>query len=363
MNLSHTPRGSTLAEPALTDLPDLPARLRLAPGRPIVWRSPHSLQLGLDPHRAMVLDDLSDPLAALLRQMDGVRSTAELLAEAQRAGASPGEAVRMLTELHQAGLVQEAAAPERGPACWHRTALATEATGWSVHTTCAPHEVLRRRHSAAVRVIGSGRVAVALVTALAAAGVGQLTVAAEGTVTVGDLGTGYRPDDLGRPRAAAALDVVRRAAPQAQLHEWHAPDLVVLTDVLVPDPDLVTDLVAARVPHLIAYSVEGTVAVGPLVWPGRSSCLRCADLHRADLDLAWPKLAAQLVGQIPPAGVAVTLLTAALAAEQVLAALAGPDVGLPRPPTWGTTLELDPVRGRLRRHPRPAHPRCGCGAG
>jgi hypothetical protein len=23
---------------------------------------------------------------------------------------------------------------------------------------------------------------------------------------------------------------------------------------------------------------------------------------------------------------------------------------------------VDPVRGTLRRHPRPAHPRCGCGA-
>ncbi|MDQ4102822.1 MAG: hypothetical protein M3186_03595 [Actinomycetota bacterium] len=102
--------------------------------------------------------------------------------------------------------------------------------------------------------------------------------------------------------------------------------------------------------------------VGPLVCPGRSSCLHCAELHRADSDLAWPKLAAQLAGQVQTAGLACTQLAAALTADQVLAALAGPRAGLPVPPTWGAALEMDPVRGTLRRHPRPVHPRCGCGA-
>lgn len=341
---------------------DLPERLRLAPGRAVLWRSPTSLQLGLDLQRAMVLDGLPDALAALLRRMDGVRSTAELLAEAEAAGSPPGEGRRMLAELHRTGLVQDAAAADSGPAGWHRTALATEAAGWSVHTTRGARDVLRRRCSAAVRVVGSGRVAVALATALAAAGVGRLAVHATGTVGAADLGTGYLPDDIGRPRTAAATDAVRRAAPEVLVRDRQRPDLVVLTDLLVPDPDLVTELIAARVPHLMAYPLEGRAVVGPLVWPGRSSCLHCAQLHRAEVDLAWPKLAAQLVGRIPQAGLAATLLTAALTAEQVLAALAGPDAGLPVPPTWGATLELDPLRGRLRRHLRPAHARCGCGA-
>ena len=59
--------------------PDLPERLRLAPGRAALWRSPSCLQLGLDQQRAMVLDDLPEPLAALLKRMDGVRSTTELV--------------------------------------------------------------------------------------------------------------------------------------------------------------------------------------------------------------------------------------------------------------------------------------------
>ncbi|MGH4024528.1 MAG: ThiF family adenylyltransferase [Pseudonocardiaceae bacterium] len=341
----------------------LPERLRLAPGRVALWRSPTALQLGLDPQRAMVLDDLPDPLAALLRRMDGVRSTAELLAEAQAAGSPPDAGVAMLTDLHRAGLLQDAAAADNGPPGWHRTALAAEVAGWSAHTTRAARDVLRRRHAATVRVVGSGRVAVALATTLAAAGVGRLAVQATGTVSARDLGTGYLPGDIGRPRAAAARDAVCRAAPDVQVRDAHRPDLVVITDIVVPDPTVVSELTATRIPHLMAYALEGKAAVGPLVWPGRSSCLRCAELHRADVDLAWPKLAAQMVGRIPAADLAATLLVAAWTAEQALTVLAGPGAGLPVPPTWGATLELDPVQGTLQRHPRPAHARCGCGAG
>ncbi|MFZ0119433.1 MAG: hypothetical protein WAN20_11040 [Pseudonocardiaceae bacterium] len=79
------------ATETLTDasLPDLPQRLRLAPGRVALWRSPSCLQLGVDQQRALVLDDLPAPLAALLKRMDGIRTTAELVTEAQDAGA-PG---------------------------------------------------------------------------------------------------------------------------------------------------------------------------------------------------------------------------------------------------------------------------------
>src|SRR5262245_9700127 len=150
---------------------DVPERLRLAPGRTALWRSPTCLQLGLDPQHAMVLDDLSQPLAALLKRMDGVCSTTELLAEAQAAGSSRAEALTMLADLHRCGLVQQAAAAQGGRPGWHRVALAAEAASWSVHSSHPTQHVLRQRRTAVVRVVGSGRVAVAVATALAAAGV------------------------------------------------------------------------------------------------------------------------------------------------------------------------------------------------
>jgi hypothetical protein len=311
----------------------------------------------------MVLDGLSAPLAALLKRIDGMCSTTELLTEAQAAGASRSEALMMLAELHRRGLVQEASAAESGRPGWHRVALAAEAASWSVHSAHPTRHVLQQRRKAVVRVVGSGRVMVAVATALAAAGVGHVVVGASGTVAAADLGTGYLPGDLGRSRAAAAVDAVRRCAPDVVVATHRRPDLIVLTDVVVPEPTVVTALVGSRIPHLIGYAHEGTAMVGPLVWPGRSSCLRCAELHRADVDVAWPKLAAQLVGQIPTAGLACTQLAAALIAEQALATLAGPESGLPIPPTWSAALQLNPVHGTLLRLPRPAHPGCGCGAG
>lgn len=347
---------------AATPLVDIPEQLRLAPGRVALWRSPTCLQLGLDPQRAMVLDGLPEPLATLLKRMDGVCSTTELLNQAQAAGISRAEALTMLADLHHRGLVQEAAVDPGRPG-WHRVALATEAAGWSVHSHHPTRQVLRQRRKAVVRVVGSGRVGVAVATALAAAGVGHVAVQATGTVAAADLGTGYLPDDLGRPRAAAAADALRRCAPDVIVAARRRPDLIVLSDVLVAEPTVVTELLGARIPHLVGYAQEGTAVVGPLVWPGRTSCLRCAELHRAQRDPAWPKLAAQLVGHIATAGLACTQLAAALTAEQVLATLAGPQADLSIPPTWGAALQLDPVRGSLVRLPRPPHPCCGCGAG
>ncbi|MFN2479515.1 MAG: ThiF family adenylyltransferase [Pseudonocardiaceae bacterium] len=310
----------------------------------------------------MVLDDVPAALATLLKRMDGIRSTAELVTEAHAAGCSRRDALMMLSDLHRCGLVQEASVADHGPPGWHRVALATEAASWSIHTTRATRHVLCARREATVRVIGSGRVAVAVATALAAAGVGHLAFHTSGTVTAADLGTGYIPGDLGRARAVASADAVRRAAPDVSVAARRKPDLIVLCDVVVPEPAMVTELHETGIAHLIGYAHEGTAMVGPLVWPGRSSCLHCAELYRAELDLAWPKLAAQLVGMVATAGLACTQLAAALTVEQVLAALAGPAAGLPAPPTWGAALELDPVRGILQRHPRPPHPRCGCGA-
>ena len=56
-----------------------------------------------------------------------------------------------------------------------------------------------------------------------------------------------------------------------------------------PIRGMVRDLHAAGVPHLPVRVRDGTGLVGPLVIPGVTSCLGCADLHRSDRDAAWPR--------------------------------------------------------------------------
>jgi len=51
----------------------------------------------------------------------------------------------------------------------------------------------------------------------------------------------------------------------------------------------------ADVPHVGVTFGQDRVVVSNLVLPGRSACLRCADMHRLDADDAWPVLASQLM--------------------------------------------------------------------
>ena len=103
------------------------------------------------------------------------------------------------------------------------------------------------------------------------------------------------------------------------------------SDFLVADPRVVRELHAAGFAHLPVRVRDGTGLVGPLVIPGLTSCLGCADLHRSDRDAAWPAVAAQLRDTVGSADRATVLATAALALNQVdrviRAVRGGEDVG------------------------------------
>ena len=120
-----------------------------------------------------------------------------------------------------------------------------------------------------------------------------------------------------------------------------------------------------RIPHLLVRVRDGTGLIGPMVVPGVTSCLRCADLHRSDHDSAWPAVAAQLRDTIGTADRATVLATAALAVNQVdrvLRAIRGGDGQLHPgpPPTLDTTLEFDVGASSIVARRWVRHPRCSC---
>lgn len=138
-------------------------------------------------------------------------------------------------------------------------------------------------------------------------------------------------------------------------------DLVVLTDFLVADPRMVRDLHNAGVPHLLVRVRDGTGLVGPLVLPGVTSCLECADLHRRDRDAAWPAIAAQLRDTIGVADRATMLATAALALSQVNQVIAAVRGQRPDPPAaLDATLEFDLPAGTIMARTWTRHPLCRC---
>jgi hypothetical protein len=138
-------------------------------------------------------------------------------------------------------------------------------------------------------------------------------------------------------------------------------DLVVLSDNLVTDPRMLRDLHSQGVAHLAVRVRDGTGLIGPLVVPGVTSCLGCADFHRRDRDAAWPAVAAQLRDTVGVADRATVLATAALALSQinrVIGAVRGSD---PTPPqALSATLEFDVHAGSIVVRQWPRHPLCSC---
>jgi bacteriocin biosynthesis cyclodehydratase domain-containing protein len=319
-------------------------------------------QIGTRPRHAIVLSGVPEALATLLHRLDGRHTTDELLA---RAGPAHEPALReILTHLAGLGLVDDDAdlVTLVGP-----TRLAADRTAYVLRSGHRNASLRAHREPAVVIVYGSGRIAVALATLLAASGVGWVHTVADGVVRLADTGTGYLDEDIGHARAQAAERAVRRIAPETRTwrpNPGRQPDLVVLTDAAVPDPRLSANLAAAGQPHLLVHAAEGTGVVGPLVMPGRTSCLHCVDLHNTDVDACWPALAAQLAAHPQPADLASAQATAAFGAAQALRFLhgcRGPTAGDAGLPVWGAAMEIDVFTGRSTRVEWRPHPRCPCG--
>jgi hypothetical protein len=108
-------------------------------------------------------------------------------------------------------------------------------------------------------------------------------------------------------------------------------------------------------PHLVTSFVGTAASVGPLVVPGRTACLRCADLATAESDPTWPERLAVRIGRRVRLSAPVLSWVAATVVQQAFAwATHG------TPDTLGTVLELDSTDGRLRTRRWPVHPDCGC---
>ncbi|HEX7186784.1 MAG TPA: thiamine biosynthesis protein ThiF [Actinomycetes bacterium] len=347
-----------------------PLRPQLKPALRRVWRDGTTLQLGVDPGRAVVIGGLDTASARLVESLDGTRDLNGLRVAAARLGLAPRHLEDLLGLLTRSGVLQDAAADQRplaGLSREERDRLAPDIAAASIARAGLDGGagVLGRRRRKVVAVHGAGRVGASLVRLLAAAGVGGLAVEDAGTTRAADLSpAGLDADALGARRQEAAARAARALAASARTGAptGPAPDLVVLTAEPGngPESHLVDRLVRSGIPHLFARVRDATGVVGPLVLPGRSSCRRCHDLHRADRDPAWPSVAAQLTGggRLAPAACDVVLATAvaAHAGLQVLAFLDGDA----RPPAVDGTLEVSQADGRVRRRSWSAHPACGC---
>ena len=327
-----------------------------------MWRDRDTLQFGVDPRRAVALAGLG-PAAAVISLLDGSRDREHLIATAQAYGVPAGAVSRVLGLLAEAGVLDDIPLGLNG---WlpsrARLApeLATAALAYADGDGGA--RVLARRRAAFVRIHGAGRTGACLASFLAASGVGHVVCVDPAPAEHADLApAGLAEADLGAPRQEGAARAVGRAAPWCLASDdGTVPDLVVLTRPVLPD--LTDGLVRERVPHLAVAAGEAIGVIGPLVRPGRSACLRCVDLRKAEGDPAWPKVLAQATfGRARPEACDTVLaaMAATLASAQALAHIDRPGTV---PATANGTLEVVLPDWQWRRRTWPPHPACTCGA-
>jgi hypothetical protein len=337
-------------------------RPTLIPGLARLWRDRHTLQLGVDPARAVLLE-VADPAAVrVLDLLDGTRSERVVLDHATRLKVAGEDARVLLDTLRAAGLVVPAqtllpttlAEPARRRLAAEAAALALR----RADSPGTPAQILRRRAAAQVVVTGRGRLAAAVAVALAQAGVGHLHPDLPGTVEPTDVvGSGIGTDDIGRPRADAVADAIARTAPGTDTRPVPRSRASLVVQVGMDRPAALIAAAYARQAHLLLDIRDGILLVGPLVPAGGSPCLNCLDLHRRDRDPAWPKLAAQLVATPTeePCEAATLLTAAGHATGEALTYLDGG-----KPELVGAAVEISGP-SRIRRRVWPPHPACGCG--
>ncbi|MFN8167728.1 MAG: hypothetical protein U0S36_02975 [Candidatus Nanopelagicales bacterium] len=336
-------------------------------GLPVLRRGRGTVQLGVHPQTAVVVDRLSDDAATALLHLDGTTGRHDLLALAPELGT-------VLDDLHRLGLLDDDPGPSATLSRVRRGRQRGDLAALAIAHRSSPEAVavLAQRARSTVVVRGSDPTAAHVAVGLAANGVG--TVSLEGPdhpVTVDDL-TPVGPWETGGSWREAVSEALRRqgASPAASGRRTARPALVVLcsaagSDLPWTDPELADDLLADGVAHLAVATSGAAARVGPLVVPGRTSCLWCLDRRSTDRDPAWPGVADQLRLRHPQAQARSTVLTTLAAAYAVSDALAVVDGRRAShdPLTTDAQLELRLADPLPRVLPARAHPVCGCGWG
>jgi hypothetical protein len=336
-------------------------RPALKPGLLAVWRNRDTVQIGIDSRRAIALTGMRGA-AVLLGLLDGSRDLAQVLAAAGEAGISAEAADRVITLLAVGGALHDfPVTAYRAMPPGLRTRLAPElATAALAHGDAdGGAAILARRQGTCVRVEGMSRVGLGIASFLNASGIGMVISAGRPPGAGG--GPSAPPPAgpaalTGAPSPAGPSPFAGRAGPAATRRR---PDLVILADT--HRRELPEILRREGVPHLLAAASEAIGVVGPLVLPGRTACLRCLDLTRAERDPAWPLILAQLTGggADPPA--CDTVLAAAVATQAAAQALAFVDRPASASAVTNGTLELVLPDWQWRRRSWARHDRCGCG--
>jgi len=311
-----------------------------------VWRDRDTLQIGVDSRRAVALSGMAG-VACVIGLLDGSRDRAQVIETAAEHGVPAKATERVLDLLAAAGALDDFPAGTLRllpPPLRARLAAELAAASLAHRDGDAGARTLVRRLTAQIRIHGAGAVGTGIAGLLERSGIGRVTQSEPGTLRPGDALAG-----TGEPGIAPSGSVPSGMA---------LPDLAILAGR--PPMELRASLMRDGIPHLAVAADEAIGVVGPLVIPGRTACLRCLDLTRAERDPAWPLILAQLEGREPDPQACDAPLAAAVAAQAAAQVLAFIDRAVAVDAVADGTLELVLPGWQWRRRTWPRHPGCSC---
>jgi hypothetical protein len=294
------------------------SRPRYCPDQPLMWREPGVVQFGTD-ERRIIVDRITADDVRWLMDLNGLVmwSSVDLADTGHR---------RLLQAAIAAGAIDDAS---RTPDAWRVLPIEQRARHFgdiaaSRHTYVDIDRSLTaidRRFTARVHIIGDDVLGAACVHAIEHCG--ATVTADEPDITI--LAGGFHPD--------------------ASFHH----------------PAFRETGIATR-PHVPVAAFGNAGFAGPLVVPGRTSCLTCHQLHRCDADRAWAVLVSQRAALATalrqwPVDAAHAFAIAAHAALLIRSWRENPQVEH----LWANQARCVWLPdGSVDVLDRPIHPRCGC---
>ena len=298
--------------------------LQLDPRYPLVWRSPDTIQLGVD-HPVLRVRVPGPGLEGVIDALrSGVPRTGAVML-GRRGGATAESVQALLAELRPFLLDDRApeassAPPRRWVSVDGRGTTAARLRAFLDDLGLEAHD-LDLDLDTDLRVNGSRRVADDY-----------------------GVGTGIRFGTAAGTEADAATPATA--------------DLAVIVGRFAIEPARYRRWLNRDVPHLPVVFGDREVRIGPLVEPGRGPCLFCLELGRVDADPAWPAMASQLTHRPAPTesprlGLEVAVRVAGIVQDRVLSG---------RSELADASLAIDASSGRITRRAHRPHERCACRA-
>lgn len=177
-----------------------------------------------------------------------------------------------------------------------------------------------------VRIVGLDSVGIRVARLLAKAGTKRVELRDTGTV---DTRTEHLFETRfkGVRKVSALRDSLRESVPSLHLGRICCPDIAVVCSNRVWDRGALGYLLAQNIAHLPVVSDDRSIAVGPLIIPGRTPCSLCVEMTLQDQLHCWPQVTQSLErsGQTVPvdhlasvaAGLAVAVIESTMHGKSV----------------------------------------------